>query len=237
MLGVDAFIAATQSLTRREELVGHLSETVRNEGYDNVVIARVANGEISELLANVLPDGYAATYMDENWARIDPILSLTQRATRAFYWNDAIKGMRPTKQQCGFLKDCKTLGVQNGFTLPFHGPSRSHDVVSISMREDQAVDPLRGPLIQAMAVQTWVRLNAIDRPLSEPGLPKAQLSEREIEILRWCRDGKSYWTIGAIIGISEKTVAYHMANIFKKLSVSNRTSAIITAIQLDLLEL
>ncbi|MEL6287741.1 MAG: LuxR family transcriptional regulator [Pseudomonadota bacterium] len=234
---VDDYIAETQALENREKIIACLASRLSEEGFDNLVMARVENGDISELLASRLPDGYADTYLAENWAHIDPILSLSRRSPRGFTWNDALKRMRITAAQNAFVKDCADLGVRDGITIPLHGPGRFHDVVSYSMRAQNDIDPARTPALFALGVQTWVRLGELDQATVEADQERPVLTEREIEILRWCRDGKSYWAAGQIIGISEKTVAYHMANVFKKLGASNRTSAILIAIQQGAIEL
>src|SRR3989338_795875 len=42
------------------------------------------------------------------------------------------------------------------------------------------------------------------------------LTERELEILKWTKEGKSGWDISVIMGISENTVRFHIKNILKK---------------------
>jgi DNA-binding NarL/FixJ family response regulator len=53
----------------------------------------------------------------------------------------------------------------------------------------------------------------------------AGLTDREIEILRCVARGKSNKTIGRELWVTEQTVKFHMSNIFRKLSVTNRTEA------------
>ena len=61
------------------------------------------------------------------------------------------------------------------------------------------------------------------------------LSDREIQILRWVRDGKSNQEIGAILSISPLTVKNHMQRILRKLQASNRTQAVSKAMAMKLL--
>lgn len=61
-----------------------------------------------------------------------------------------------------------------------------------------------------------------------------KLSHREREVLQWMCDGKSTWDISVILGISERTVKFHSANICKKLQANNRTHAIVKAISLGI---
>jgi len=52
-----------------------------------------------------------------------------------------------------------------------------------------------------------------------------ELSEREIEVLRLIAEGKSNSQISEDLFITVNTVRFHLANIYQKLSVSNRTEA------------
>jgi two-component system nitrate/nitrite response regulator NarL len=53
----------------------------------------------------------------------------------------------------------------------------------------------------------------------------SQLTDRQVDVLRYLRDGLSNKEISANLGIAEKTVKVHIAAIFKTLNVVNRTQA------------
>jgi two-component system, NarL family, nitrate/nitrite response regulator NarL len=63
--------------------------------------------------------------------------------------------------------------------------------------------------------------------LEQPDAPRslAQLTDRQVDVLRYLRDGLSNKEISANLGIAEKTVKVHIAAIFKTLNVVNRTQA------------
>ncbi|WP_347901400.1 helix-turn-helix transcriptional regulator [Pseudomonas purpurea] len=61
------------------------------------------------------------------------------------------------------------------------------------------------------------------------------LSEKELEILRWAKAGKTVWEISVIKAISEATVKFHLSNIYTKLQVSNRAQAVGEAVNRGLL--
>lgn len=53
----------------------------------------------------------------------------------------------------------------------------------------------------------------------------SQLTDRQVDVLRYLRDGLTNKEISANLGIAEKTVKVHIAAIFKTLNVVNRTQA------------
>lgn len=65
--------------------------------------------------------------------------------------------------------------------------------------------------------------------------PIASLTGREHEVLHWTSKGKGSWEIGLIVGISERTVKFHLQNIYRKLNVVNRAQAVAKAAEGKLL--
>lgn len=63
------------------------------------------------------------------------------------------------------------------------------------------------------------------------------LSTRQAEVLCWICHGKSNWEIGAILGISENTVRFHVRSIIDKLCAANKTHAAAIAVQQGLIRL
>ena len=55
--------------------------------------------------------------------------------------------------------------------------------------------------------------------------PKASLTPRELEILRLAAQGQSNAQIATALWVTEQTVKFHLANTYRKINVSNRTSA------------
>jgi DNA-binding NarL/FixJ family response regulator len=62
-----------------------------------------------------------------------------------------------------------------------------------------------------------------------PSDPAAGLSEREIEVLRLASKGLANKQIARSLGIAERTVKVHLGNVFRRIGVSDRTSAALWA--------
>ncbi|MDT4939302.1 MAG: hypothetical protein QOG80_2973 [Pseudonocardiales bacterium] len=59
--------------------------------------------------------------------------------------------------------------------------------------------------------------------------PSAQLSDRERQVLRLTATGMANKQIGRALGITERTVKVHLGSVFKRIGVSDRTSAALWA--------
>lgn len=68
-------------------------------------------------------------------------------------------------------------------------------------------------------------------------LEQPELSDRECQVLQLIASGKSNKLIAAEIRISESTVKFHVNNILNKLSVSDRTCAVVTALKRGIIKL
>jgi len=62
-----------------------------------------------------------------------------------------------------------------------------------------------------------------------------ELTHKERQVLQWIVGGKTSWEVGRILSMSERTVKFHLRNIYSKLNVANRTQAVITASRLNLI--
>jgi DNA-binding CsgD family transcriptional regulator len=66
-------------------------------------------------------------------------------------------------------------------------------------------------------------------PAGGPAEATSLLTSREREVLNWLRGGKTDRDIGAILGISPRTVHKHLQRIYEKLGVETRTAAVARA--------
>jgi len=86
-----------------------------------------------------------------------------------------------------------------------------------------------GPVAEFQTIQ-WMLDGTMTR------IADAVISRREKEVLDWLKDGKSSWDISVILGISERTVYFHVSNIMNKLGASNRSQALSIATRLGLVD-
>jgi LuxR family transcriptional regulator of spore coat protein len=61
------------------------------------------------------------------------------------------------------------------------------------------------------------------------------LTQREVSCLQWAALGKTSWEMGVILGLTERTINFHIHNACRKLGVHGRQAAITAALQAGLL--
>lgn len=75
----------------------------------------------------------------------------------------------------------------------------------------------------------------LDPGLAQPRSTAAQLTPRELDVLRLVADGRSHAQIAAQLGIGVETARTHLKNACDRLRASNRTHAVATAIRAGVL--
>jgi DNA-binding CsgD family transcriptional regulator/glucose-6-phosphate-specific signal transduction histidine kinase len=61
--------------------------------------------------------------------------------------------------------------------------------------------------------------------------PPPTLTPRELEVLRWLSEGLSNKAIAAALGVSPRTINFHLDNLYSKLGVASRTEAVLAALR------
>ncbi len=91
---------------------------------------------------------------------------------------------------------------------------------------------------------TWLRVQSTERELAAPPsgtqaprehTARGIVTDRELQILSWVREGKSNLQISEQLGISALTVKNHVQKILRKLGAANRAQAVAKAMALHLL--
>jgi LuxR family transcriptional regulator of spore coat protein len=67
-------------------------------------------------------------------------------------------------------------------------------------------------------------------------MTKPRLTGREVQCLEWVSKGKTSWETGLILGLTERTVNFHLRNACTKLKVYGRQAGVAQALRLGLLD-
>lgn len=117
----------------------------------------------------------------------------------------------------------------SGYVLKTAGGDEIVEAVEAVQRGDSALDP-------AVARKVVQRLaSGHPTPASEEIVEG--LTDRELDVLRLAARGLTNQAIGVELGISDRTVQGHLANIYGKLGVNTRTEAVLRAVKLGWLTL
>ena len=120
------------------------------------------------------------------------------------------------------------FGLRNGISFPLHGAAGENGILSFITRERASSDLLleSSPILSWMSNYIFEAAIRIVRQSMREDDPQEALTERETECLFWASDGKTSGEIACILGITERTVNYHLNQVTRKTGSMNRYQAI-----------
>jgi len=169
-------------------------------------------------------------YRDQDFQRIDPVLGFSLDKTDIFRWSHAYKGYDKLGAKV-FIEAAQDFGLMDGFAYSITTQDKSDKDKNLATICSLSTDSPVLPETTVYIIKSI--LPALNIAISNPVLPPPNpLTKRELETLKWAEKGKTAWEIGRLLYISEPTVKFHLANIYRKLNVTTRAQAISHAIHI-----
>jgi DNA-binding CsgD family transcriptional regulator len=204
--------------------------------YANAILGYYENKTviISDYGINIsMPKGWISEYMSKNYLQKDAIVKENFISYKAQYWSDSKKRLDYSREIDSL---CNDFGMREGYThgsrllatgkygskFCFSSPSMKYDKRTIAILD--IVTPHLHLALSHLFNNKTADNNSVN------------LTVREKEVLNWLKQGKTSWDISVILGISERTVNYHIYNIMEKLGATNRPQAVAVATRLGLID-
>lgn len=183
------------------------------------------------------PTEWTSHYLGHDYSRIDPVIQTAARNVLPFYWGPATPLQPRDEAQTRLFDDARDYGITFGFTVPIHDVGRT---ASLNFCCAHDIDRFRTVIeshrhvIHLMGIHFHAHVRLKVQLSSLKGRPN--LTAREIECLQWAALGKSQQDIAAIVGITRRTVKFHIENAMRKLNVVTTRQAILRAVMMGAIE-
>lgn len=130
----------------------------------------------------------------------------------------------------GFWGDLCCFGLAHGVSQSVHD-HRGYISIFSFVQDNSAINPSQ--LYEQIGVMLWLinrtHMSLIDQlPVTAHPI---QITQRELDVLKWTAEGKTSHEVARILSISERTVNFHVQSIINKLNVKNKTAAVIAAVK------
>lgn len=139
-----------------------------------------------------------------------------------------LDGITTTRALVGEFPELKIVALTS-----FADRTRVRDMLSAGavgyLLKDCEPDQLIGAVLAAASGQVPLDPRVAGALLPDRAGPSDGLSKREIDVLRLAAKGLANKQIGRALGISERTVKVHLGHVFRRIGVSDRTSAAVWA--------
>lgn len=168
-----------------------------------------------------LPDTFVNQYKQTRAYLQDPVIEQAQHSTLLFQWDADFY-----LQHEELWQTLVALGIAQGWTQSVRDCYGRLGVLTFAGKAPAEVTS-QLPVETLFLWLSQLTHKALRDTLmsEEDDAIKDVLTLREKNILRWCSEGKSSKEIAILLGISERTVNFHVSNSIKKLSVANKTAA------------
>lgn len=181
------------------------------------------------------PESFSNVYCDPALQRRDPVMQHCKRQSVPIIWD---QGTYIDHGVPELWEHQASFGFRTGIAMALHLPDGKH--FQFGVDRDQALPADRDELQRLVADLQLFAVHAQDAAVRLL-LPQAQqperpgLTPRELEVLRWTMEGKTAWEVGAVLGITERTVVFHANNAMHKLDSINKQQAVLKALRLGLI--
>lgn len=209
------------------ELIQYASDAAQQIGFDYCCYLykeRLPTTTLKVGIYSNYPTPWKVKY-DKDLHKVDPILKLGMTTNRWLNWSSI-----PKKKDKKFWSDAERHGILDGISKPTHNVIGYSSIFTLSSSEciDEKFIQQRLKCINLLYITTELAFAQIlESKLTD--VSKSELTKREKLVLQWIAEGKSNVEISLILDISYQTVNFHIANINRKLNVSNRIEAAVKA--------
>lgn len=180
------------------------------------------------------PDSWTEAYFSRGFGLHDPVPRAVMVNAMPFTIGELRSGKAGvviTPGAAEVLRFADAIGRGSGLVVPIAGPHGYHGIAVICGSGPEPVGRVRAIL------HLWA-IYAHDRLLHLHGrvqTAETGLTAREVAVLRQMRNGGSDQDIATALGISVRTVRFHVNNLRRRLGARSRAEALILAENLHLL--
>lgn len=209
------------------------SRHVQQLGFDKWIYSTgPVSGDVAENLLTY-PAEWMSLYRRRGYFAVDPVVDHCRQHITPCLWA-ADPAVHSVGYQTRFFMEAVDFGLCAGIGLPIHGPLGHSGMFSVSMADPSNASAHLRQLGELQLLATFIH-EAQMRLSSRSANAQVHLTARELDCLRWAAEGKTSWEIGEQLGISERTVIFHLSNGARKLGVIGRRQAIARAMSLQLI--
>lgn len=186
---------------------------------ERAMLYQYRNAELLSCITSNVDDYWKNLYCQGRLMIEDPIVRCFRHTLGFLGWADAFETYPPTSAYLAAVEDCQLLpGCSYGYSSQ---GGVNQGVITICS--------LNG-MSRALTHNDRYLLASLVPMLHVAGKGRQfqtrALTPKELEILKWAREGKTAWEIGLIKEVSEATVKHHFKSIYAKLGVTNRAQAV-----------
>ena len=224
-----------------EELHAACSELCEQFEFDEFLYgARIPTSFVKPyfIFVNGYPRAWRERYTASGYMSIDPTVTHCATHLTPICWDQIGPQEQKNMQVRQFMGEAREFGLNSGVSFPVHSTQGDFAMLNLASGKDHA--RMKSSIMAAMPYVSLFSAHlheAVRRVFQHQVLPlsRVHLTDREKQCLLWAAEGKTTWETSHILGVSERTVIFHLQNAADKLKVVRRQHAVARAISLGLI--
>lgn len=190
---------------------------------------------LSYTLINIsYPDEWLECQLLNRGPQSDPIVMAYMRKFQIQHFNDI---HRENKLRTGYWSLIRDFGMGEGYIHGVRNYERSQGSLFSFAGRRVLRNGRTEAIVNILVPHLHQTLARLIHGEHESRRPIAILSPKEREVLKWMANGKSSWEISVLLGISRRTVKFHIENVMRKLDASTRAHAAAIAVEQGLVDI
>lgn len=228
---IEKFLAPLGRVGTDVELIGEFKSFAQSFGLSHVALFCVGiTGRADEepSLAVTYSNEWIQHYVDEDFANVDPVLSMGFNSMLPIDWRNIPTSGRKIKRLFGEAQEFGIGGQGITFSVKGRNAERALFSINSNMKNWEWDGFLNGhlrllQLYSFEAFEAYLRTRGIERET-------VLLAKREVECLKWISVGKTASEIADILNLSDRTVRFYLETARYKLNASTVAQAVAKAI-------
>lgn len=219
------------------EVLSVLRSVATDAGFEHFIVSGLPHRGIKLepfVLVSDWPKEWFDRYMSRSYVEVDPVARHCFRTLDPFDWNDAPLERDKNAPAQRLMDEATEFGLTEGVCIPVHTEDGMQGCVSFGGRKVD-VDPETILSLHLVSLYAHGRLRLFRRRARFSNRPR--LTDREAEILKWVASGKTSLDVSDLLGISKRTIDFHITNAGQKMGTVTRTQTVAEAVYYNLITL
>ncbi|ADI92637.1 LuxR family transcriptional regulator AbaR [Acinetobacter oleivorans] len=230
-------LSASLMVKNEYQLFEVVKSTASKLGFDYCAYGMQSPLSIAEpktIMLNNYPEAWQKRYVKQQYVRVDPTVQHCMLSLQPLVWSSQSAN---TQSQKDFWEEARSYGLNVGWAQSSRDFIGTRGMLTLARSTDQLLEKEQKAQYTNMFWLSQTVHSSIAKIVNETEFAQFNLylTNREKEVLRWTAEGKTSAEIAQILGVTERTVNFHLCNSMQKLNVNNKISAAIRAVMLGIL--
>lgn len=223
-----------KGIESKDEFIVRIEEVLLLCGVEkfSYVYIPLSLSEVSEVyIFGNYDKSWVDIYKKERFYRKDPVILESSKSSSPFFWDKVPDKIKKDSKIFDLAHD---YGIEKGFSIPVHEPGSGFGSIHIpaELKDMNFESRIKKSIYALRLLSVMAHHYLFEEAMSGCHI---SFSKREEECLYWVSQGKTYIETAVIMGITERTVKFHINSMANKLNVVNAKQLIAKAMAMNLM--